>query len=269
MATQSLPRTTSGAQPRGQGGPPAGTLVRWLWIWITLGILVVVVVIGFLVGIVRALQSIDSGLFEATRAVQGIGGDVDPLPGSIQLINGTLTEIDTSLKPIQGQAVEIGTGLEQITNSLQQIDASLKDTDASLVDTDASLVDTSGSLVDTSGSLVDTSGSLVDTSGTLVEVSGQTRQIRASVNDTDNVLRAVLGTAASVEVVLEEAQNLDSLGSAGIPVRVAAANDILGPAQGDTSNITDQLVLINDNLTEICESLVLRITGLVAGETDC
>ena len=262
MATQSLPRTTSGAQPRGQGGPPAGTLVRWLWIWITLGILVVVVVIGFLVGIVRALQSIDSGLFEATSAVQGIGGDVDPLPGSIQLINGTLTEIDTSLKPIQGQAVEIGTGLEQITNSLQQIDASLKDTDASLVDT-------SGSLVDTSGSLVDTSGSLVDTSGTLVEVSGQTRQIRASVNDTDNVLRAVLGTAASVEVVLEEAQNLDSLGSAGIPVRVAAANDILGPAQGDTSNITDQLVLINDNLTEICESLVLRITGLVAGETDC
>ena len=262
MATQSLPRTTSGAQPSGQGGPPTGTLVRWLWIWITLGILVVVVVIGFLVGIVRALQSIDSGLFEATRAVQGIGGDVDPLPGSIQLINGTLTEIDTSLKPIQGQAVEIGTGLEQITNSLQQIDASLKDTDASLVDT-------SGSLVDTSGSLVDTSGSLVDTSGTLVEVSGQTRQIRASVNDTDNVLRAVLGTAASVEVVLEEAQNLDSLGSAGIPVRVAAANDILGPAQGDTSNITDQLVLINDNLTEICESLVLRITGLVAGETDC
>jgi hypothetical protein len=116
---------------------------------------------------------------------------------------------------------------------------------------------------------VDTSGSLVDTSGTLVNVTRAAQQIQASVVDTDNVLKGVLTSAGQIEGVLEEAQNLDSLGSAGIPVRVAAANDILGPAQGDTSNITDQLVGINDNLTEICESLVLQLTGVLAGETDC
>src|SRR5918997_3230463 len=256
MATQTLPRSTAGGgSPRNQGGPPAGTLVRWLWIWITLGILVVVVVIGFLFGIVGRLQSINSGLSEATGAVQGIGGDVAPLPGSVQVINTTLGEIDTSLRPIRGQAGEIGAGLEQITNSLQQIDASLKDTDASLVDT--------------SGSLVDTSGSLVDTSGTLVNVTRGAQAIQASVADTDNVLKGVLSTATQVEGVLEATQDIDSLGTAGIPVRVGVANDVLGPAQGDTSNITGQLVGINDNLTEICESLVLQLTGLLAGEGDC
>ncbi len=52
--------------PMTQGGPSSATIVRWLWIWITLGILVVVVVIGFLIGIVRALGSINGGLVEAS-----------------------------------------------------------------------------------------------------------------------------------------------------------------------------------------------------------
>jgi len=225
-----------------------------LWTWITLGILVVVVVIAFLIGIVRALNSIDAGLFEAASAVQGIGGDAAPLPGSIQVINSTLGEIDTALQPIQGQAGEIGSGLEQITNSLQQIDASLKDTDVSLVDT--------------SGSLVDTSGSLVDTSGTLVDIGNQTQQISGSLADTSNVLAGVRNMAGQIEGVLEESQNIDSLGTAGIPVRVGIANSVLGPAQSDTLNITGGLVDVNRNLTSICTSIPLTVTGIVT-QTGC
>ncbi|MDQ3154692.1 MAG: hypothetical protein M3R63_24185 [Actinomycetota bacterium] len=206
-----------------------------------------VVVIAFLIGIVRALNSIDAGLFEAASAVQGIGGDAAPLPGSIQVINSTLGEIDTALQPIQGQAGEIGSGLEQITNSLQQIDASLKDTDVSLVDT---------------------SGSLVDTSGTLVDIGNQTQQISGSLADTSNVLAGVRNMAGQIEGVLEESQNIDSLGTAGIPVRVGIANSVLGPAQSDTLNITGGLVDVNRNLTSICTSIPLTVTGIVT-QTGC
>lgn len=250
MATQSRTRPTS-TQPRGQGGPPSGTLVRWLWVWITLGILVVVVVIGFLVGIVRALESIDAGLFEASSAVEGIGSDAAPLPASVQVINSTLGEIDTSLKPIRSQATEIGSGLEQITNSLQQIDASLQDTDASLVDT--------------SGSLENTSGSLVDTSGTLVTIADQTQQISGSLADTSNVLSGVLNMAGQIEETLEVAQDIDSAGTARIPVMVDIANSVLDPAQQDTENITAGLVGVNGHLDSICSSLPLTVTGTLVG----
>ena len=128
-------------------------------------------------------------------------------------------------------------------------------------DTDASLVDTDASLVDTSGSLVDTSGSLVDTSGTLVDVTRAAQQIQASVVDTDNVLKGVLTSAGQIEGVLEEAQNLDSLGSAGIPVRVAAANDILGPAQGDTSNIVGEAGEARQTSACIAERLLAQGNG--------
>lgn len=253
MATQTLPRSRVAGdgrtQPPGQGGPPAGTLVRWMWIWITLGILVVVVVIGFLIGIVRALESIDANLFEAKAAVQGIGRDAEPLPGSVQVINSTLGEIDTSLKPIRGQADEIGKGLGQITASLEQIDASLKDTN--------------GSLADTSGSLVGTSGTLVTVSGTLVDVTGAAQQISGSLTDTSNVLTGVLGMAGTIEGVLEETQRVDSAGTALIPLNVAEANDVLAPVQADTANITARLVDVNSNLTAICTSLPLTVTGLV------
>lgn len=242
MATQQLSRQSSAR------AEVSRTLIRWLWIWITLGILVVVTVIGFLIGIVRALESIDTGLATATNAVQGIGGDADPLPGYIQEINSNLTQIDTALKPIPGQAGEIGSGLETITNSLQGIDASLKDTSASLVDTSGSLVDTSGVLVNASNSVATISGSLVDTT---------------------NILTEVLDRAATIDGVLIESQRPQSLGTAGIFPRVAVANSILVPAQGDTSNIVGQLVQTNQHLTGICTSLPLTVLGVATAQPNC
>ncbi|HKY75622.1 MAG TPA: hypothetical protein VJS45_05765, partial [Acidimicrobiia bacterium] len=58
-------------------------LTRWMWVWVFIGLLVVTVVVAFLMGIVSALQSIDSALGVADRSVTGAGGDVVPLPQHI------------------------------------------------------------------------------------------------------------------------------------------------------------------------------------------
>jgi hypothetical protein len=58
----------------------ATSFARFLWIFTTLGLIVVVVVIGFLIGIVRALESIDHGLFTASSSVTGATGNVQLLP---------------------------------------------------------------------------------------------------------------------------------------------------------------------------------------------
>jgi hypothetical protein len=58
----------------------ATSYARFLWIFTTLGLIVVVVVIGFLIGIVRALESIDHGLFTASSSVTGATGNVQLLP---------------------------------------------------------------------------------------------------------------------------------------------------------------------------------------------
>lgn len=241
MTTQPMQRASS-------DGGPARSVVWWMWTWITLGILVVVTVIGFLIGIVRSLESIDDGLLEARNSVQGAGGDVQPLPQHVQKINDNLTKIDTALKPIRFQANEISSGLELITGSLVSIDASLKDT---------------------SGSLVDTSGSLADTSGILVNASGLVQRISGSLIDTSNVLSTVLARAGQIEGELESIQNVDSMGTNLAWRKVIEANSVLGPVQADTSNINGQLGVTNANLTSICVSPTLTITGVLAGQTRC
>ena len=85
----------------------ATSFVRFMWIFVTLGLLVVIVVIGFLIGIVRALESIDNGLSTASNSVAGAAGDVQFLPDYIRAINSALSDIDTALKPIPGQVDDI------------------------------------------------------------------------------------------------------------------------------------------------------------------
>lgn len=75
------PATTPGGQwhvgvhrssPSSSTAAPAAaatSFARFLWIFTMLGLIVVVVVIGFLIGIVRALESIDHGLFTASSSV--------------------------------------------------------------------------------------------------------------------------------------------------------------------------------------------------------
>lgn len=225
---------TSTEAPRHQNS----SFVRWMWIWVTFGIVVVLVVIGFLIGIVRALESIDDGLFTAQAGVVGAGGDVDPLPAHINNINQSLGDIDVSLKPIPGQAGEIIAGLDSIRTSLQNIDASLKDTSASLVDT---------------------SGSLNDTSGVLIGADTTVSNISNSLIDTSNVLSNVLQLASDIELTLEQAQGANSRGTSMIVGQIVAANDVLTPAQADTFKINGQLELTNQHLTAICTSAAVNL----------
>jgi len=287
----------------------APTFIRWLWIWITVGALVVVVVIGFLIGIVSSLSSIDDGLLEADAAVTGIGGDAKPLPGAIEEINKNLTAIDGSLKPITNRADDILGALGSIRGRLGSVDSSLVDTDGSLADTDASLVDTSGqlgtitsSLVDTSGMLGNISGSLVDTSGTLgnisgslVDTSGTLRRISPSLDDTAGELVSVRSLAGRIDTTLVRAQVVRGRGTNEIwrqvrfinggPFRRPGRgededNNLVGPGgnpngltpvKADASNILGGLRQVNQHLTSICEAPVLRVPlpGLVNPNFPC
>ncbi|MEO7195896.1 MAG: hypothetical protein ABIZ05_13965 [Pseudonocardiaceae bacterium] len=234
MTTQQFSRTSATIPPPAS----ASSFARFLWIFTTLGLIVVIVVIGFLIGIVRALESIDNGLFTASSSVTGATGNVQPLPNDIQTINAALTDIDGALKPIKGQVADTTASLQSIKASGLSIDASLKDTSASLVNTSSSLVDTSGTLVGASQSVAAISTSLVDTS---------------------NVLLNVLGVAQSIDGTLISAETVPTRGTALIPILVNIANSYLQPIQNDTSTINLQLQETNRHLTNICTSPTLSL----------
>jgi len=261
------------AMPPARSAPTHPTFIRWLWIWITVAALVVIVVIGFLLGIVSALKSIDGGLLEANASVSGIGAEANPLPGYIQQINTNLHRIDGALKPISGEANQIVGALSSISGGLGQVQGSLVNTTGSLVNTSGSLVNTSGSLVNTSGSLVNTSGSLrntsgslvdtsnslVDTSGTLgtissslvgisgtlngvsgslVDVSNRLVTIAGSLNNTSSKLVAVRGKTQAINTTLTRAETVNTLGTQAIWRRVRFANGgpFIRPGGNDFDN---------------------------------
>lgn len=93
--------------------------VRFMWIFVTLGLLVVIVVIGFLIGIVRSLESIDNGLSAVSNSVAGAASDVQALPDYIRAINSALSDIDTALKPIPDQLDDL-TGSSQSPRGAEQ-----------------------------------------------------------------------------------------------------------------------------------------------------
>jgi hypothetical protein len=233
MTTTEFSRTSSSA-PSAAGS----SFARFLWIFTTIGLVVVIVVIGFLIGIVRALESIDNGLFTASSSVTGATGNVTPLPNYIQTINAALTDIDTALKPIRGQVADASASLVSIKGTAQSIDASLKDTSASLVNT---------------------SGSLVDTSGVLIGASQSAAFISASLIDTSNVLLNVLGLVQSIDGTLESIQNADSRGTALVTPQVNDINNSLIGAEQDLFNINLQLFEAEKHLVNICSSPVLSL----------
>jgi hypothetical protein len=234
MTTTEFSRTSSTAPASAAGS----SFARFLWIFTILGLIIVVAVIGFLIGIVRALESIDNGLFTASSSVTGATGNVQPLPNYIHTINAALTDIDTSLKPIRGQVADATASLVSIRGTAQSIDASLKDTSASLVNT---------------------SGSLVNTSGVLIGAGQSAATISASLIDTSNVLLNVLGIAQSIDGTLESIQNADSRGTALVTPQVNDINNSLIGAEQDLFNINLQLQETNRHLTNICTSPVLSL----------
>ncbi len=270
----------------------APTFVRWLWIWITILALVVVVVVGFLLGIVSSLESIDDGLFEADTAVSGAGEDVTPLPRHIRNINGNLTAIDRSLKPITGQADQILGSLRSIDSTLSTVNNSLEDTSGSLVNTSGSLQDTSGTLGTITGQLVDVSGTLGGVSGSLVDTTGILGRINGSLTNISRELVSVTQLAGRIDRTLVSAQSVNSLGTNAIWRRVrflnggpfrrgGAGGDFgdadtslagpgsnpngLNPVKVDADNILGGLREVNKHLTSICEAPVLGLAlpGLV------
>ena len=227
---------------RGSGNAiPSGassSFARFLWIFTIFGIIVVAVVIGFLIGIVRALESIDNGLFTSSNLAASATGNVQPLPNYIQTINSALSDIDTALKPIRGQVADATASLLSIRTSARSIDASL---------------------TDTSQSLINTSGSLVGISGTLVGASRSAGSISTSLVDTSNVLLNVHGIAQSIDGTLETIQNPDSRGTALITPQVNDINNSLIGTEQDLFNINLQLKETNRHLTNICTSPTLSL----------
>jgi len=230
---------------------PLFPLWGWLGVWIAAGLIVLGTLVLFLLGIVGDLESIDSSLAEASKAVGGAGGHVKPLPSYISDVNTTLQSIDSALKPVPGATHDISGSLVSMRGNLEKVDGSLKTTSGSLTTTAGALGSTAGSLSDTAKALIGTSSSLNDTASVLKALSG-------SLADTSNVLTNVKNVGASILDVLKHTQsNPEQLGTENIWMRADATLAIRAAAEKDSANIVVGLTDVNKHLKSVCNRIAL------------
>lgn len=194
-----------------------GYVARWTSVFTTIGILVVVVVIGFLLGIISALEAIDRSLAVTTGNVTSINSDVDPLPAHVDTINKTLDSIDVALKPIPAQADSIIGSLTDINQKLVTIDASAASTAGLLVTALSGLRD-----IDSTLESIDQTARFASTNITKT-VQGINAVLTDAKSDTGAInkdLDKVDGTAKHVFGICKNLQNL-----AGLPVGVGLTAD--------------------------------------------
>jgi ABC-type transporter Mla subunit MlaD len=223
----------------------------WLGIWIAAGFVVLVTLVAFLLGIVGDLESIDSSLAEANRAVGGAGGNVKSLPGYISEVNAKLESIDGALKPVPAATRDISGSLVGMRGDLEKVDGSLKSTSGSLTSTAGALKDTAGSLSDTAKALLGTSSSLVDTATVLKSLAG-------SLADTSNVLTSVHDVGAQILTTLKHTQsNPEKLGTENLWMRADAALPLRALVETDTANIVIGITDVNKHLKSVCNRILL------------
>jgi hypothetical protein len=225
---------------------PLLPLWGWLGVWIATGLVVLVTLVAFLLGIVGDLESIDSSLAEANRAVGGAGGNVKPLPSYIAEVNTKLESIDGALKPVPGATKDISGSLVAMRGNLEKVDGSLKTTSGSLTTT-------AGALKTTAGSLSDTAKALLGTSTSLVEVSSVLKALAASLADTSNVLNSVHDVGGQILGVLKHTQsNPEKQGTEDLWMRADETLKVRDAAEQDTANIVGGLTDVNKHLKSIC-----------------
>ncbi len=183
-----------------------GYVARWTSVFTTIGILVVVVVIGFLLGIISALEAIDRSLAVTTSNVTSINTDVDPLPAHVDTINATLDSIDVALKPIPAQADSIIGSLTSINSKLQTIDASAASTAGILVTALGGLRDIDATLnsIDQTARFapVNITRTVQGINGVLTAAKGDTGAINSDLNKVDGVAKHVHGICSRLQNLL-------------------------------------------------------------------
>ena len=228
---------------------PLFPLWGWLGVWIAAGFVVLITLVAFLLGIVGDLESIDSSLAEANRAVGGAGGNVKPLPNYIAEVNQKLESIDGALKPVPGSTRAISGSLVAMRGNLEKVDGSLKSTSGSLTSTGGALKTAAGSLSDTATALVGTSSSLNDTASVL-------KSLAASLADTGNVLNSVHDVGGQILGTLRHTQsNPDHQGTEDLWMRADETLAVRAAAISDSGNIVGGITDVNKHLESVCKKV--------------